>query len=157
MLTESGPKVMEFNCRFGDPETQAVLPLLKTDLADLFISIVDGNLEVMDDLEWEPGAAACVILASRGYPQKTETGKRIFGLRNYSDKKCFLYHAGTRREGKSWLTAGGRVIGVTGIDKDLRSALNRAYEVVENIKFDGMTYRSDIGFKANMQWKKSRV
>ncbi|MBN2227813.1 MAG: phosphoribosylamine--glycine ligase [candidate division Zixibacteria bacterium] len=157
MLTESGPKVMEFNCRFGDPETQAVLPLLKTDLADIFISIVDGNLEVMDELEWHPGAAACVILASRGYPQKAETGKRIFGLRNYSDKKCFLYHAGTKREGKNWLTDGGRVIGVTGVDKDLRSALNRAYEVVESIKFDGMTFRSDIGFKANMQWKKSRV
>ncbi|UCD17783.1 MAG: phosphoribosylamine--glycine ligase [Candidatus Zixiibacteriota bacterium] len=157
MLTESGPKVMEFNCRFGDPETQVVLPLLNSDLADIFVAIVDSNLEVIDDLEWNLGAAACVILASRGYPQKAETGKRIFGLRNYSDRQCFLFHAGTRREGKNWLTAGGRVVGISGVDKDLRSALNRAYEVIDNIKFDGMVFRSDIGFKANMQWKKSRI
>jgi phosphoribosylamine--glycine ligase len=148
MMTPGGPKVMEFNCRFGDPETQAVLPLLKSDLADIFIAIVDGNLSVMDELEWDPGAAACVILASKGYPDKPELGKRIFGLRNYSDMKCQLFHSGTIRDGKNWMTAGGRVVGVTGYDADLSSALARTYNVIEQIKFDGMIFRSDIGAKA---------
>ena len=157
MLTETGPKVLEFNCRFGDPETQAVLPLLKSDLAEIFIAIVDGNLSAMDNLNWDSGSAVCVVLASQGYPQKPETGKRIFGLKNYTGRQCHLFHAGTRREGKNWLTAGGRVIGVTGYDTNLRSALNRTYEVVDNINFDGMVYRSDIGFKANMRWKKEGI
>ncbi|MEP0827062.1 MAG: phosphoribosylamine--glycine ligase [bacterium] len=148
MMTPSGPKVMEFNCRFGDPETQAVLPLLKSDLADIFIAIVDGNLSIIDELEWEQKAAVCVILASKGYPDKPEIGKRIFGLRNYSDMNSMLYHSGTRREGKNWITAGGRVVGVTSVENDLPSAISRAYDVIENIKFDGMIYRSDIGSKS---------
>ena len=147
MLTATGPKVMEFNCRFGDPETQAVLPLLKSDLADIFIAIVDGNLSVIDELQWDPGAAVCVVLASKGYPENPETGKRIFGLRNYSDMNSFLFHAGTRREGKNWISAGGRVVGVMSAEGDLPSALSRVYEVIENIKFDGMIYRTDIGSK----------
>ena len=157
MLTETGPKVLEFNCRFGDPETQAILPLLKTDLADIFIAIVDGNLSALKNLSWSDGAASCVVLASRGYPEKPETGKRIFGLKNYTNRQCHLFHAGTHRDGKNWLTAGGRVVGVTGFDKDLRSALNRTYEIIDNINFDGMVYRSDIGFKANMRWKKEGI
>ncbi len=157
MITPSGPKVMEFNCRFGDPETQAVLSLLKSDLADIFIAMIDGNLDAFGDLKWDDGAAACVVLASRGYPQKAETGKRIYGLRNYSDKKCYLFHSGTRKDGKQWLTDGGRVVGVTGTDKDLKTALNRAYEVVENITFDGMYFRNDIGFKAGAKFEKVGV
>jgi phosphoribosylamine---glycine ligase len=157
MLTETGPKILEFNCRFGDPETQAILPLLNTDLADIFIAIVDGNLSALKNLSWSEGAASCVVLASRGYPEKPETGKRIFGLKNYTNRQCHLFHAGTRREGKNWLTAGGRVVGVTGFDKDLRSALNRTYEIIDNINFDGMVFRSDIGFKANMRWKKEGI
>lgn len=149
MLTESGPKVIEFNCRFGDPETQAVLPLLNSDLADIFIAIADGNLSIIDDLDWIPGAAVCVVLASKGYPGKYETQKRIFGLRNYSDRKCYLFHAGTRREGKNWVTEGGRVMGVTAVDKDLPAALSKAYGLIERIKFDGMYFRSDIGFRAH--------
>lgn len=145
MLTPGGPKVMEFNCRFGDPETQAVLPLLKSDLADIFIAIVDGNLSIIDELEWNAGAAVCVVLASKGYPDNPEIGKRIFGLRNYSDMNSFLFHAGTRRDGKNWISAGGRVVGVMSAERDLPSAISRAYEVIENIKFDGMIYRSDIG------------
>ncbi len=148
MMTPAGPKVMEFNCRFGDPETQAVLPLLKSDLADIFIAIVDGNLSIIDELEWEQKAAVCVILASKGYPDKPEIGKRIFGLRNYSDMNSMLYHSGTRREGKNWITAGGRVVGVTSVENDLPSAISRAYDVIGNIKFDGMIYRSDIGSKS---------
>ncbi len=157
MITPSGPKVMEFNCRFGDPETQAVLSLLKSDLADIFVAMIDGNLDAFGDLKWDDGASACVILASRGYPQKAETGKRIYGLRNYSDKKCYLFHSGTRKDGKYWLTDGGRVVGVTGTDKDLKSALNRAYEVVENITFDGMYFRNDIGSKAGAKFEKIGV
>lgn len=152
MLTDSGPKVLEFNCRFGDPETQAVLALLKSDIGRIFSATAEGNLQGIK-IEWHPGAAACVILASKGYPGKAETGKRITGLRNYSDKKCQLFHSGTRKEGKNWVTAGGRVIGVTGINHDLKSALSAAYGVIDNIKFDGMNYRNDIGFKANIQIK----
>jgi len=157
MLTAGGPKVVEFNCRFGDPETQAVLPLLKSDLADVMIGVVEGNLNAVDDLKWENGAASCVVLSSKGYPQKAETGKRIFGLRNYSDRNCQLFHAGTRRNGKNWFTAGGRVIGVTSVDKDLESSLSKAYEIINGIKFDGMYYRSDIGFRAKKPVKMSRI
>lgn len=157
MLTDLGPKVIEFNCRFGDPEMQAVLPLLKSDLADIMIAVVDGDVSVIDDLKWDSGAAACVVLASRGYPGKPERGKRISGLRNYSDRNCYLFHAGTRREGKNWITAGGRVVGVTAVDKDLSSTLAKAYDVIDGIKFDGMTYRGDIGFRANDRVKADRI
>ncbi|MCX6827239.1 MAG: phosphoribosylamine--glycine ligase, partial [candidate division Zixibacteria bacterium] len=153
MMTTSGPKVMEFNCRFGDPETQVVLPLLKSDLADIFIAIVDGHLSLIDELEWQEGAAACVVLASHGYPEKIETGQRIFGLRNYSDRNCCLFHAGTARDGKNWITAGGRVVGLTAVDSNLSSALAKAYEVIDGIKFEGMIYRRDIGSKGISQTK----
>ncbi len=153
MLTDSGPKVVEFNCRFGDPETQVVLPLLKSDLADIFVAVIDGDLSIINDLKWDSGAAACVVLASKGYPGKAETGKRIFGLKNYSNRNCQLFHAGTKKEGKQWITAGGRVVGLTSVDSDLPKALAKAYEIIEGIRFDGMVYRTDIGFKANMRVK----
>lgn len=157
MITETGPKVIEFNCRFGDPETQAVLPLLKSDLADIMIGVIDGDLTVVNNIAWDPGAAACVVLSSKGYPGKAEIGKKIFGLRNYSDMNCFLFHAATRKEGKNWISSGGRVMGVTSVDKDLPSALSKAYDLINKIKFDGMYYRSDIGFKANNQVKVSGI
>lgn len=156
MLTELGPKVIEFNCRFGDPETQAVLSLMKSDLADIFIAIIEGDLSIIDDLKWDSGAAACIVLASKGYPGKAETGKRIFGLKNYSNRNCHLFHAGTRKEGKYWLTAGGRVIGLTSVDSDLPKALSKAYEIIDGIRFDGMVFRNDIGFKANNRVKLAR-
>lgn len=157
ILTEAGPKVLEFNCRFGDPETQAVLSLLRSDFARICMAVVDGKLASLDDIQWSSGSAACVILASRGYPGKPEIGKKIFGLRNYSDKKCYLFHSGTRKEGRNWLTNGGRVVGVASINHDLQAALSRIYEVVGNIKFDGMTYRGDIGYKANVQIKSIKI
>jgi len=157
MMTSAGPKVVEFNCRFGDPETQAVLSLLRSDLANIMIACIEGNLGDIKDLKWNSGAAACVVLSSKGYPGKAETGKRIYGLRNYSDQNSFLFHSGTRREGRNWLTAGGRVIGVTSVDKDLRSALSKAYNVVDNIKFEGMYFRGDIGHRANEKVNMSRV
>jgi phosphoribosylamine--glycine ligase len=149
MLTPQGPKVLEFNCRFGDPETQAVLPLLKSDLCDVMIAVVNQKLASSTKLSWHPGAAACVIMASRGYPGKYATGAQITGLAGKHENDSFVFHAGTTRKENRWFTAGGRVLGVVGMDKDLRSALSRAYRAVHKIKFDGAQYRKDIGFKAS--------
>lgn len=147
MVTDYGPKVIEFNCRFGDPETQAVLPLLKSDLADIFIAIVDGNLNIIEPV-WKEGAAACIIMAARGYPQKPELGQRISGIRTYRENHAYLFHAGTKRDNKDWITAGGRVLGVTAVNKDIRSALKSAYDTVEKIQFEGVQYRRDIAYQA---------
>ena len=157
MLTSSGPKVVEFNCRFGDPEAQAIIPLLKSDLAEIFSTITNNDLPKAGDLQWFPGAAACVVLASKGYPGKAETGKRIFGLRNYSDRNVHLFHSGTRKEGKNWISCGGRVVGVTAVDRDLNSALSKAYGIIEGIKFDGMVYRGDIGHRAGIMVNTSEI
>jgi phosphoribosylamine--glycine ligase len=150
MITDHGPKVIEFNCRFGDPETQAVLPLLKTDLADIFIAIIDGNLNLVE-MEWKEGAAVCVVMAAGGYPQKTETGRKITGIRTYRENHAYLFHAGTRKEKDEWFTAGGRVLGVTAVSRDLKSALKAAYSTVEKIRFDGAQYRRDIANQAVRQ------
>ena len=148
MITESGPKVLEFNCRFGDPETQSVLPLLKTDLLDLMLAAVNQKLGSGRRLDWLQGSAACVIMASKGYPTKYRTGVKISGLKNFSNDTCHIFHAGTVLKGNQWLTNGGRVLGVTGIDKDLRQALNHAYRAINKIRFEGAMYRRDIGAKA---------
>jgi len=147
MITSVGPKVIEFNCRFGDPETQAVLPLLESDLADIFIAIVDGNLNIIEPV-WKKDAAVCVVMASRGYPQKAETGQKINGIRTYRENRAYLFHAGTRRENNTWYTAGGRVLGVTAVNKDIRAAQKAAYATVGKIKFEGAHYRRDIGWQA---------
>jgi phosphoribosylamine--glycine ligase len=149
MLTPQGPKVLEYNCRFGDPETQAILPLLKSDLCDLMMAVVNQKLTSFAKLEWHPGAAACVIMASRGYPGKYATGMQISGLTGKQEDGSYVFHAGTARKDNHWVTSGGRVLGVMGMDKDLRSALNRAYRMVHKIKFDGAQYRKDIGFNAS--------
>ena len=150
MITPVGPKVIEFNCRFGDPETQAVLPLLKSDLADIFIAIIDGNLNIIEPV-WKEGASACVIIASPGYPQKADIGKKITGIRTYRENHAYLFHAGTKKEDNTWYTAGGRVIGVTAVGNDIRSAIKAAYATVENIHFEGAHYRRDIGYQALRQ------
>ncbi|MFQ6008192.1 MAG: phosphoribosylamine--glycine ligase [Candidatus Zixiibacteriota bacterium] len=148
MITPFGPKVLEFNCRFGDPETQVVLPLLRSDLFDLLMAVVSGTLGSTPKLQWRREAAACVVMASKGYPGKYSTGIKINGLKDYSQNGCFIFHAGTALKGNEWVTTGGRVLGVTGIDRNLPSALRRAYQVVNKIKFNGAMYRRDIGFKA---------
>ncbi|MEA3297369.1 MAG: phosphoribosylamine--glycine ligase [candidate division Zixibacteria bacterium] len=148
MLTKQGPKVLEFNCRFGDPETQAVLPLMKSDLFDLMMAVVNGKLSSNRTLAWHNGAAACVIMASQGYPSKYSKGIPISGLSNKNEKGSFVFHSGTTKKGNRWLTAGGRVLGVTAMDKDLRSALSRTYRTVHKIKFEGAMFRKDIGFRA---------
>ncbi|UCE25457.1 MAG: phosphoribosylamine--glycine ligase [Candidatus Zixiibacteriota bacterium] len=147
MLTATGPKVLEFNCRFGDPETQAVLPLLKSDLFEVMMAAANQKLSSVGKLDWHQGAAACVVMASRGYPGKYNTGIKISGLQNIKDNSSFIFHAGTERKGDRLVTSGGRVLGVTGMDRDLKQALNRAYRHISRIKFDGAMYRRDIGFR----------
>jgi phosphoribosylamine---glycine ligase len=147
MITPVGPKVIEYNCRFGDPETQAVLPLLTSDLADIFIAIVDGNLNIIEPA-WKEGATVCVVLTSGGYPDKIEIGKKISGIRTYRENHVYLFHAATRRDDTNWYTNGGRVLGVTAVNKDIPSALKSAYNTIENIHFEGMYYRRDIGYQA---------
>ncbi len=146
MITSYGPKVIEFNCRFGDPETQVVLPLLESDLADIFIAIVDGNLNIIEPV-WKDGAAVCVVMASKNYPGKAETNKKITGIRTYRENHAYIFHAATKRDGKSWLTAGGRVLGVTAVNKNVDLAVKAAYDTVENIRFDGAHYRHDIAYQ----------
>lgn len=145
MLTKNGPKVIEYNCRFGDPETQVVLPLLKTDLLTIFKAVRDERLADVK-VEFSDGAAACVILASGGYPQKYQTGFEIHGLDAMGQAPgVTVYHAGTRLEDGKFLTSGGRVLGVTAVGSDLPEALARSYAAAEKIVFEGVHYRKDIG------------
>jgi phosphoribosylamine--glycine ligase len=148
MLTASAPKVLEFNCRLGDPETQAIVARMDFDLAQVLAELAAGILEP-SRLKWKPGASGCIVVASGGYPGKSEAGKRIDGLTAaelVSGVKVF--HAGTRRQGDSILTSGGRVLGVTVSDASLEAALAKAYEAAGKIHFEGMHYRRDIGAQA---------
>jgi phosphoribosylamine--glycine ligase len=147
MLTDAGPKVLEFNCRFGDPETQAVLPLLKSDLLELMRATVEGRLDKQNKTDWRRGSAACVIMASKGYPGKYKSGQAITGLQNIREEGAYVFHSGTRREGNQWQTAGGRVLGVMGMNGNLKTALAKAYRIVKRIRFDGAFFRRDIGFR----------
>ena len=147
MITEMGPKVIEFNCRFGDPETQAVLPLLESDLAEIFLSIVEEELD-LQDVKWKEGSAVCVVLTSGGYPDKYEKGKEIFGLNRVGNSNVLVFHAGTKKTGNRVVTNGGRVLGITAFDQTMEGALGKAYSTVDKIRFDGMQYRHDIGYRA---------
>lgn len=142
MLTPDGPKVVEYNCRFGDPETQVVLPLLKTDLLTIMNAVIDGTLDSLP-IEWSDGAAACIVLASGGYPGHYETGFPIEGLEMVRD--AAVYHAGTKLVNGHLVTGGGRVLGVTATAPTLEEALDKAYAAAEQIRFDGRHYRRDIG------------
>lgn len=149
MLTPKGPKVIEYNCRFGDPETQVVLPLLDTDLMEIFLAIDEERLSDLD-IRWKKGAAACVVMASGGYPKKYPTGLPITGLdAGGQTAGATVYHAGTKREGDLYFTSGGRVLGVTAIGDNLTDALNQSYAAVKNISFEGCHYRNDIGGHQN--------
>ncbi len=148
MITESGPKVLEYNCRFGDPETQVVLPLLKTDLLELMLAVVNQKLAGYQKLDWKNESAACVVMASKGYPGKYQTGLKIAGLQNINNNSLQVFHAGTELKGNQIVTSGGRVLSVVGMDKTLQLALNKAYQGVNKIKFEGAMYRRDIGFRA---------
>ena len=145
MITPSGPKVVEYNCRFGDPETQVVLPLLETDLTDIMEAVWEEKLDGLD-IKFSGKACACVVMASGGYPVKYESGKEISGLDEKGQVEgAYVYHAGTKFQDGKYLTAGGRVLGVTAAGDDLSSALNSAYKAVANIGFDKAHYRRDIG------------
>ncbi len=146
MLTAEGPRVLEYNARFGDPETQVVLPRMKNDLVDVFEACVDGTLDQVE-LEFEDNAAVCVVLASDGYPEKYEKGFPISGLEAFDGKKdYFVFHAGTKKgENRQILTNGGRVLGVTATGKDLKEARRKAYEATGWISFENKYMRTDIG------------
>jgi phosphoribosylamine---glycine ligase len=148
MLTKTGPKVLEFNCRLGDPETQAIAARMDFNLAEVLNDVAAGKLQ-SEKLRWKPGASACVVVASGGYPGKFETGKEIQGLESagaIADVK--VLHAGTKRAGEKLVTSGGRVLGVTAHGSSLDAALGKAYEAVGKIRFDGMHFRRDIGRSA---------
>ena len=147
MLTEEGPKVVEYNCRFGDPETQVVLPMLESDLFTIMKACHDGTLADVD-VRWADGACACVIEASGGYPQHYEKGYEISGLDEDGQYEGItVYHAGTKKVDGKYLTNGGRVLGITAKGNDLPQALEKAYAAVEHITFEDMHYRHDIGRK----------
>ena len=149
MLTPKGVKVIEYNCRFGDPETQVVLPLLETDLAEIIEAVWEERLDSLD-VKWSEGSCACVVMASGGYPEKYETGLEISGLdeKGQAAADAYVYHAGTKLENGKFLTAGGRVLGVTSTADTLQEALDKAYKAVEIISFKNVHYRRDIGKKA---------
>lgn len=147
MITPKGPKVIEYNCRFGDPETQVVLPRLKTDIMDIFEAINNETLSDLD-IEWSDEACTCVIMASGGYPKSYPKGIEITGLTDGQLDGVTVYHAGTSINDGRLVTSGGRVLGVTALGKDLNEALKKSYDAVEKIKFDGAHYRKDIGQRA---------
>jgi phosphoribosylamine--glycine ligase len=148
MITNDGPRVLEFNCRFGDPETQALLPRMKSDLLPLLEATIDGKIDNYL-IEWDERAAVTVVLASAGYPGKYETGKKISGLDEAAKMEGVqVFHAGTKRANGEIVTAGGRVLAVTGLGSTIANARERAYEVVARIHFEGCHYRRDIALSA---------
>lgn len=150
MLTPNGARVVEYNCRFGDPEAQVVLPLLKTDLTEIMDAIREERLGALD-IEWDSGACACVVLASGGYPEKYAGGYPIAGLDENGqlpDGSAYIYHAGTKREGGAYVTAGGRVLGVTAAAENLPAALEKAYRAAGQVTFEKAHFRKDIGKRA---------
>ncbi len=147
MITPKGPKVIEYNCRFGDPETQVVLPRLKTDIVDIFEAIDNETLSDLD-VEWSDDACACVIMASGGYPKSYPKGIEIAGLSNGQLDGVTVYHAGTKLQDNKLVTSGGRVLGVTALGDTLENALKKSYDAVEKIHFEGAHYRRDIGKRA---------
>jgi phosphoribosylamine--glycine ligase len=148
ILTPHGLRVLEFNCRFGDPETQVILPLLETDLIDVIEACLDGRLAECD-MRWKSGAAATVVAAAPGYPGSYPKGAPIHGVDEANTLPGVqVFHAGTKRRGQELVTDGGRVLSVTGLGDNLRQALDRAYAGIARIHFDGMHYRKDIGARA---------
>ena len=147
MLTADGPKVLEYNARFGDPETQVVLPRMKNDLAELFEACIDGTLD-QTELEFEDNAAVCVVLASEGYPEHYEKGYPVSGLEKFKDADgYYVFHAGTKFDEKGQVvTNGGRVLGVTAVGKDLKKARVNAYQAAEWVEFGNKYMRNDIGY-----------
>ena len=148
MLTESGPKVLEFNARFGDPETQPIMMRIKNDIVPIFEACIDGTLATQT-LQWKPESTVCVVMAAKGYPGSYEKGNEISGLNLDENQQAMVFHAGTKLDNGKVLTNGGRVLGVTALGLNINQAIKNAYSVVDKIKWDGIHFRKDIGSKAN--------
>ncbi|QQR80402.1 MAG: phosphoribosylamine--glycine ligase [Deltaproteobacteria bacterium] len=144
MMTQDGPKLLEYNCRFGDPETQALMVRLEDDLVDVLEATISGRLSELS-LHWKPGASVCVVMAAHGYPGDVTTGDVIEGLDRVSLPETVVFHAGTKNVDGKTVTSGGRVLGVTAAGKDMRQARERAYDVCEKVHWKGVHYRRDIG------------
>ena len=147
MITEEGPKVVEFNARFGDPETQVVLPLLDGDLIQIMCACADGTLADVP-IHWKDGAAVCVVLTAGGYPASYEKGNEIHGIADAEKTGALVFHAGTAEKEGKLVTNGGRVLGVVGMGEDIASAVHSAYAAVEKISFKDAYYRKDIAHRA---------
>ena len=146
MLTKQGPRVLEYNVRFGDPETQTILPRLRGDLYEILSATVDGKLDEVE-VDWDPHTAVTVVVASGGYPRDYAKGYRIEGLDQDFGRDVIVFHAGTKKDKGEWFTNGGRVLSVTALGTDLADARAKAYAAIEKIKFDKMIYRKDIGWR----------
>ena len=148
MIVQGEPYVLEFNCRFGDPETEAILPLLETDLSDIFVNTIEGRLGEVN-IKWSDKSAVCVVLSSGGYPEKYDTGIPIYGLDKISEDDAIVFHAGTAKDLENEpVTAGGRVVALTSVADDIKSAIDKVYKAVEKVKFMKMYYRKDIAQRA---------
>jgi phosphoribosylamine--glycine ligase len=148
MISPSGePKVLEFNCRFGDPETQAILPLLETPLEELLLACVEQRLAELPPIRWKQGSAVCVVAASAGYPGAYEKGKAIAGIEKAEALGAVVFQAGTRLQGEQLVTDGGRVLGVTAVGENFDEAIAQVYQAVNCIQFEGIYYRRDIGHR----------
>jgi phosphoribosylamine---glycine ligase len=149
MLTKEEPFVIEFNARFGDPETQPIMFKMETDIVPVLMACANGTLEEVGSISWKEGVSVCVVIAAAGYPEKPEKGRVIHGLGSLADRKdIVVFHAGTKKVGKEYVTAGGRVLGVTALGSTYADAIAKAYDAVNAIEFEGMYYRRDIGRKA---------
>ena len=152
MVTKDGPKTLEFNVRFGDPETQAILPRIESDIVEVMLAAVNGTLNKFEragGLRWDSGACVSIVCAAKGYPGDYEKGKEITGLSEAAQlENTIVFHAGTKLQGKTIVTSGGRVLGVTGIGASIQEAIDTAYRGVRKIHFEGMQFRSDIGARA---------
>jgi phosphoribosylamine--glycine ligase len=155
MLTKDGPKTLEFNVRFGDPETQAILPRLNSDLLEAMLATSEGKLNKIvksGGLRWDDRACVCVVCASKGYPGEYDKGKEISGLGEAAKiKDVVVFHAGTKKQNNKIFTNGGRVLGVTALGNSIKEAIDKTYEAVGKIHFEGMHYRRDIGHRVFKQ------
>ncbi|BAZ45911.1 phosphoribosylamine--glycine ligase [Chondrocystis sp. NIES-4102] len=148
MITPTGdPKVIEFNCRFGDPETQVVLPLLDMPLDEILLACVEQRLASLPDLKWKQASAVCVVAAAGGYPDSYQKGEEITGIQTATDKGAIVFHAGTKLEAQQVITDGGRVLGITALNENFDGAIALAYQALKSINFNNMYYRSDIGHR----------
>jgi phosphoribosylamine--glycine ligase len=149
IMGDNKPYVIEFNARLGDPETQPILFKMESDIMPILQACIEGRLDKSMTIGWRDGVSVCVVLASRGYPDKTEKGLIIKGLDDLKgDKDVMVFHSGTKKVGKDFYTSGGRVLGVTAIGKTYSDATRKVYDAVSCIEFEGMQYRTDIGSKA---------